>query len=1388
MQMKRLLLFLTCMLMLFGVSRAAESVVYTLTPANGTNSAYDKNCDITIGGITWNLEGNAQMTPWRLGGKSLNGVDRALYSKTALEENVTKVEMKIGAMSSITLNTFTFQVSKDSEFKNIVYSDSPSIAQNSTTTFAKPEDQDWSGCYYKFQFNVTVSISSSNGYIQFSGAEFYADNSTTDPDPDPDPDQPSTGSGEEVTFDFTNNNNFSGIPTSSSTSSGVTSWTYGNYQFTSKGAYYNSSGYMMIGKTDAYLQLPVSDKVVESITITTTSDVSTNVIVGLRQGSSTNNLETYKAEKNGSKTFTISNGEPNTTYYLYITNNYNFQLATLTIKYKAAEGPGTLEPAGLGFAQNEYTTTIGDNFTSPTLKNPNDLTVSYESSNPNVATVEANGTVTVKAVGVTTITATSEATDKYKAGSAQYTLTVVPGDKVLSVSEALEAMNNGYTVDAVQVIGKITKIDQIETSQYGNATYTIADLSNPSTTILVYRGYWLEGGKFTAGDELKLDDVVTVEGKLVNYNGNTPEITESKVIKVEREPSVQLEFSPELNSDVKVGDKLTISSIPEGATVSGTVGGIELVNRALPYEYTFVYDDYIASTFYVSLTPEKDGKKGEKVEGYYKVAKGETTGIEKPVFKVMDLDKRHLEGEEVHVGDVLVMTCPTEGSVLMGWFGKEDTNTWTYLDHNSNDGNGYSTYSYTLTDDDLGEFSVHMWATNIENNWETKEDAAEATYNVVKGHVATPTVSVELGSEVKLGSTVTIDCETPGATISLMIGDEVVEGESFPYVFTFNEEGEDLDVLIYAERENWEESEALEGTYTVVGNPLAKYHAIKVTKESQLVDGGKYVLVGYTKNNNNYSNFKVISGIASNSNFFDVVDASFEENGDLVIDENTFVLNLGVDTNGKYFFKTNDDKYVITKYTSKNNQAGLSESKTTASQISAITLNEDGTFTIKFESPESLFKYNPSNPRFAAYASGQNDPYIYRLVIPVDLTWSQNENDITEEINENTHFGIHKVKHIYTANVEDKAAKALTLNINCYNSHNEETPEVVALTAAADKADEHYTVEDNTVTFKAAGEYTIEPTFEGTDYYAEPLGVTIQQLKVKLNYDGQNIPWNATGTYNLGDDLLSIDDVTDGTPYNQFVTVEAYAAWDNAQVEDAKTAFEPLWLYDQMIAIMNGNGVVDGYLTATPTATLNDDNNLVVTASCSGMYSVTFTGVDDGVVFENNKNVPMQSVDFPIAPVFTQKYTYTLGGKQYTNNGLNIDGAEVDVDSQTVDILEYTNRAEAPIFVPGVYLATLGYEISKAVDEPAETAETTIGNGGIIDLTGANGLTLTMTKNGVTTEPLKITLQNSTTGVEVIGAEEGEAEYYNLQGVKIANPEKGIYIKVVNGKSTKVIL
>ncbi|MDE5663153.1 MAG: hypothetical protein K2I37_03880 [Muribaculaceae bacterium] len=81
------------------------------------------------------------------------------------------------------------------------------------------------------------------------------------------------------------------------------------------------------------------------------------------------------------------------------------------------------------------------------------------------------------------------------------------------------------------------------------------------------------------------------------------------------------------------------------------------------------------------------------------------------------------------------------------------------------------------------------------------------------------------------------------------------------------------------------------------------------------------------------------------------------------------------------------------------------------------------------------------------------------------------------------------------------------------------------------------------------------------------------------------------------------------------------------------------------------------------------------------------------------------------------------------------------------------------------------------------TAYTLIENGSNMSL-GKGNYTFTFNP-----ETLVLTVTaNSVDGVAEIGVAEGEAEYFNLQGARVENPAAGIYVKVLNGKATKVVV
>lgn len=94
--------------------------------------------------------------------------------------------------------------------------------------------------------------------------------------------------------------------------------------------------------------------------------------------------------------------------------------------------------AGLSYSPTSAEADLADlsSFTAPTLTNPHSLEITYTSSDPTVATVASDGTVTPLAKGTTTITATSEETSQYLAGEAHYTLTVTNSNAALVTVDA----------------------------------------------------------------------------------------------------------------------------------------------------------------------------------------------------------------------------------------------------------------------------------------------------------------------------------------------------------------------------------------------------------------------------------------------------------------------------------------------------------------------------------------------------------------------------------------------------------------------------------------------------------------------------------------------------------------------------------------------------------------------------------------------------------------------------------------------------------------------------------------------------------------------------------------------------------------------------------------
>lgn len=97
-----------------------------------------------------------------------------------------------------------------------------------------------------------------------------------------------------------------------------------------------------------------------------------------------------------------------------------------SIELTYTEDLGGKQECGLSFSKNEVEATIGEKFSAPTLNNPNNLPVTWTSSNENVATVDQEGNLTLIGGGTTNIIVSTDGNDEYAHGNVKYELTVIP--------------------------------------------------------------------------------------------------------------------------------------------------------------------------------------------------------------------------------------------------------------------------------------------------------------------------------------------------------------------------------------------------------------------------------------------------------------------------------------------------------------------------------------------------------------------------------------------------------------------------------------------------------------------------------------------------------------------------------------------------------------------------------------------------------------------------------------------------------------------------------------------------------------------------------------------------------------------------------------------------
>lgn len=191
--------------------------------------------------------------------------------------------------------------------------------------------------------------------------------------------------------------------------------------------------------------------------------------------------------------------------------------------------------------------------------------------------------------------------------------------KALEMTKALAA--DTPTDTEYYVKGKVSKIKEIST-QFGNGTYSITS-EGTNVAFEIFRGYYLNGEKFTSESQLKVGDEVVVCGKFVNYKGNTPQMAQGgKLISINSQGGTgpNPDPDPDPNPGTPSGDAVTISgntigaggSVAPSTTVDGYTVSISQSSGTTP-PAAYDYENTTTIRLYADNTLTVSGAKMAKV-------------------------------------------------------------------------------------------------------------------------------------------------------------------------------------------------------------------------------------------------------------------------------------------------------------------------------------------------------------------------------------------------------------------------------------------------------------------------------------------------------------------------------------------------------------------------------------------------------------------------------------------------------------------------------------------------------------------------------------------------------------------------------------------------------
>ena len=334
------------------------------------------------------------------------------------------------------------------------------------------------------------------------------------------------------------------------------------------------------------------------------------------------------ANKDAAGTYQITKGD------LTLGNNYEitFQDGTYTVQEKQPQTDFGFKDVVDGKVTKTYGT--DKEFTLAATNAATGSTVTYESTDTNVATVDGTGKVTIKGAGTAVIKATASATDDYAEATAQYTLTVSPKTltkddlEFTSDSTFTKVYDGGVTCTTATVqIKADAKVNSGDERPKVQGTYaynsknvadatkvTFTSIASDNTNYILPEGLTVENAANITKRVLTVGKVDTISKTYNTLDNALDCVTGIELIGTVSGETLRFYTSAETGGDYGIYEtKFDNANAGQNKTITGTVA--LLGKSALASNYTFKVDGKESSTAPFTatgeITPADGGSKGD---------------------------------------------------------------------------------------------------------------------------------------------------------------------------------------------------------------------------------------------------------------------------------------------------------------------------------------------------------------------------------------------------------------------------------------------------------------------------------------------------------------------------------------------------------------------------------------------------------------------------------------------------------------------------------------------------------------------------------------------------------------------------------------------------------